>query len=120
MRIRALIVLNVTGAANMADGARSFGWYRLDQPWIGCVPPESIAWSSLTHIALDGPTVLSDCTAICNRTATAILLRGKATHVLHICTLVFLQVPRSFHSRARLKSYPGTHMHLYAEITAKI
>ena len=64
----ASLLLTAAGAAiGTATGTRlrSVGWYRIDDPWYGCVPPEKVQWDALTHIAIDGPKVAADYTASC-------------------------------------------------------
>ena len=64
----ALLLLAAAGAATgttTSTRLRSVGWYRIDDPWYGCVPPEEVHWDALTHIAIASPKIAADYTASC-------------------------------------------------------
>jgi GH18 family chitinase len=65
----ALLLLAASGAGatgtTTSTRLRSVGWYRIDDPWYGCVPPEEVHWDALTHIAIASPKIAADYTASC-------------------------------------------------------
>ena len=70
MSLAAWLLLAAAGVATATGTTksirlRSIGWYRIDDPWYGCVPPEEVHWDALTHIAIDGPKIAPDYTASC-------------------------------------------------------
>lgn len=56
----------------LTGGKLSVGWYRNEEPWVDCVPPQQIPWESLTHLAIDSPLIGPDYTAHCNDNKTVL------------------------------------------------